>query len=505
MSSNKKVIPFKKGTPPREGGGFFKYIGLTIVALAVIGLLFSSLFSGITGFGSGDLVFGRYGDKNIVYDYNNSFGRSVISRMEEDGNDQEGQYYDLLRRMIWQQEFSNAVVRTAIAYHLEETGYVPSTRIVDLEIIKDSSFQTENRFDKEKYSNTSASTKNYLRESLRENITLNTWTEDSLLSLRRSDAQLDFLNSLKETVRHYDYIVLPYSDYPDEDIISYAEENGQLFRTRPISRITVEDEETAREIMSLFNERKQDIDAFATLAREYSTDSFSEEGGSMGLTEYYRILELIPAENADTVFSLDTSEIGGPFESEYGWIVFHTDGNTRESNPEEIVDEVRSYMLKNEVGMIEDTLLARAKRYRDKAISANSFQEAMSAEGIEVKSTEPFPLNYGGDVLLGNSPERTDDPALAGTTSSEDFWSNIVSLEQEGDITQPIVLSGAIGLFTLVKTEIQEKSEIWNSTVDAELNNTVVEQFQSIILAEDSKLFDDNFSRTYDKIYQVQG
>ncbi len=505
MSSNKKVIPFKKGAAPREGSGFLKYTGLAIVALAVIGLLFSSLFSGISGFGSGDLVFGRYGDKSIVYNYNNSFGRSVISRMEEGGNDQEGQYFDLLRRMIWQQEFSNAVVRTAIAYHLEEVGYVPSTQIVDLEIIRDSSFQTENRFDEEKYNNASASTKNNLRESLRENIALNTWTEDSILSLKRSDAQLDFLNSLKETVRSYDYIVLPYSDYPDEDVIAYAGENEQLFRTRPISRITVEDEETAREIVSLFNEKRQDIDAFATLAREYSTDSFGEEGGGMGSTEYYKILELISAENTDTVFALDVGEIGGPFESEYGWIVFHTDGEIKEADPEEIVDEVRSYMLRNEVGIIEDTLLARAERYRDKAISADSFQEAMSAEGIEVKSTEPFPFNYGGDVLLGNSPERTDDPALAGTTSSEDFWNNIVSLEQEGDITQPIVLSEAIGLFTLVKTETQERPETWNDTVDIELNNTVVEQFQSIILAEDSKLFDDNFSKTYDKIYRDQG
>ena len=507
MSSNKKVIPFKKNANPKVGGGLLKYIGLAIVALAVLSLLFSSLFSGISGFGSGNLVFGRYGNKNIVYNYDNSFGRSVISRMEETSNEQDpdGQYFNFLRRMIWQQEFSNAVVRIAVTYHLEQAGYKPSTKSVDSEIINDASFRTNNRFDEEKYRNASASAKDALREILRENIALNTWTSDSILSIRRSDAQLDFLSSLKETIHSYDYIVLPYSDYPDEDVLVYAGENAQLFRTRPVSRMTVEDEETAREMIALFNERRQDIDAFAALAREYSTDSFKEDGGSIGSTEYHTLLELISVEDADAVFTIDSGEIAGPFESEYGWIVFHTDGEVEEANLEGSIADIRNYMLKNDVGIVEDNLLAKAEDYRNKVVAANSFRGAMSAEGLEVKSTISFPFNYGGDALLGNSPEQTDDLSLAGTTSSEDFWRNIVALEKIGEVSQPIVLSEAIGLFALATVETQEKDENWSNTVSNDLNSTVAEQLQSIILAEDSKLLDDNFSETYDKIYQDQG
>ena len=505
MSS--KVVPFKGEKKPPARGSVLKYIGLLIVGLAVVGLVFSSLFTGISGFGSGEWVFGRYGNKDIAYTYNNSFGLAVSNRMAEQdaNNDQNGQLFGFIRRMVWQEEFSNAAVRTAIAYHLEESGYAPSSRAIDLQVIQSESFQSNGRFDENKYRETSAALKAAYRDSFREYIALNTWSEDALDSLYRSDAQLEFLDEMRATLRTYDYIALPFSGYPAEEVLEYARENAELFRILPVSRITVEDERIAEEVVGLFNERREEIDAFAALAQEYSTDSYKEEGGSMGPTAYHSLLETMSAEEVDTVFALASGEIAGPYNTEYGWVVFHADGNPTEVDFEAAVDDVRGYMLQNEVGMIEDSLLAKAAKLREAAVSSESFRDAMEAEGFEVSTTVPFPFNYGGDSLLGDSPEKTGDTLLSGTTSSEGFWSGIAPLEGLGEISQPIVLSEAIGLFSLASTETQEKSEYWNEAVSAQTNNSIAEEFQKIVLSEDSKYFVDRFSETYDKIFEEQG
>ena len=86
-----------------SGNRVLKFIGLGIVGLAVLGLIFSSVFSGRSG-ASNQLVFGTYGDRDIVYTYNNSFGQAVENAMSNynTGVDQDNQFYTFIRYMAWQ-------------------------------------------------------------------------------------------------------------------------------------------------------------------------------------------------------------------------------------------------------------------------------------------------------------------------------------------------------------------------------------------------------------------
>ncbi len=489
------------------GNSALKYIGLGIVSLALLGLIFSSLFSGRSG-GSNQLDFGSYGDRKIVYTYDNAFGQAVETAMAnyDTGNDQNSQFYTFIRYLAWQDAFSSVVFNTAIAYHLDNSGYEPSSRAVDRRVIDFGPYRNSNGdFDEKRYLESSQSSKDAVRDQMREQLVLSTWGNDVLDSQYHSQAQLDFLWDMRSTEHSYDYISIPFTEFPDESIVEYAKANTGLFTQLPVSRLTVPDEEQANEVMSQYEERRQDMGAFAELAGEYSQDGYSEDGGSMGATDYYRLSELIGSENTDTVFSLSRGDIGGPFETDYGWMVFRADGAAEQTQAADRIEEVRSYMLQNEVGIIEDAILVIAEELKVKAISTGSFRNAMEENGLQVQTSSSFPVNFAGDSLIGGSPENSGDQVLSGTASTDDFWSKIAVLKEIGSISRPIVLNGAVALFSLASSNTTENLDYWDSLVDYELARSRQNDFQAAVVGTESKLFENNFSEAYNRIFPKQG
>jgi len=507
MSPKKNIQKFKtekKKTP--TGNSALKYIGLAIVALALLGLIFSSVFSGRTRV-SHQLIFGSYGGRNIEYTYDNEFGKAVEKALANynNGIDKDNQFYTFIRYMAWQEAYTSVVFNTAIAYHLDKSGYTPSSRAVDRKIIEYSRYRTDGEFDEAKYIATSQATKNADRKMMREQLVLTTWGQDVLDGQYHSQAQLDFLWDMRSDVKSYDYISIPFTDYPEDKILEYARANAKLFTKLPVSRITVSSEEKAGEVMSSYEEKRQDMTAFAELAAEYSQDAYKDDGGSMGAIDFYKISDLIGSDNTDTVFALEEGDIAGPFETDYGWIVFKADGAPQTDNPGDRIEDIRSYMLQNEVGILEDAMIAKAEELRLKALAEDSFRKAMSESSIEVKTTSAFPVNYGADSLLGASPEDSEDPVLNGTASSDDFWSHIVVLTDTGDISGPVVLNGSVALFSLVSSDKPEKPDYWDKLVDYEVARSRQNDFQTAVVNPDSKLFDDNFSEAYNRVFPEQG
>ena len=502
MSSSGKIKQFKPDKP--KSGSIMKILGLITVALALFSLVFSSLYTGADAGDGGRAVFGRYGNKRIIYSYSNMFGRAVKRELDRysKGIDRNSEIFGMVRRMAWQQAFNDVALSTAVAYQMEQSGYQPSSRSVDRRIFKyHSDFQTNGVFDEEKYRAASDSFKALIREGFRDQIISENWRSDILSGQYRSSAQLDFLNDMKSRVRSYDYVTFPFSDYPDDDVIRYAEENSNLFDRRELSRITVDSEDTAREVMVLLDERAQDIEAFADTAGEYSNDSYKDSGGSMGLTAYHTLAELMNATDVDTVFNGTPGDITGPFDTEYGWIIVKIDSDIEPFDAETAVDDVRSYMMQNEVGLIEDAAMARAEAARLIAVSSDSFNQAMRTEELEPRTTPTFPFNYGGDALLGASPEDSGEAELAGMASSDDFWDALAPLERIGAVSRPVVLSGAVGLFSLKSSESLEKSDNWGSLLDSEAGSSRQADFRDAVLGKDSKLFVNDFSQTFNRLF----
>jgi len=499
------MSPQKRSSTGAGQNFVLKAIGLGIVGLALIGLIFSSVFSRSSDTGN-KIIFGSYGNRDIVYTYNNSFGNAVNHALNNYDLDvsQDNQIYFFVRRLAWQEAYNSVVYLTAIEHYLDQSGYQPSSRAIDRLILEFTRYQTDGKFDERLYSTASSEEKSNDRELARNQLSMSTWTRDILDSQYHPKAQMNFLWDMAAQEHSYNYVIIPFSEFPEQRVIEYGQEKSELFTTIPLSRITVESEEEAKKLIAQYGEKGKTPESFALLAQELSQDSYAEEAGSMGETEFYLIEELIGRENADAVYELKEGEVAGPFESEYGWIVFRTDGAASPLKPIERVHDIREYMLKNELGIVEDAILEKANELRANASSADSFLSTMLREGFEVKKTYSFPINYAADSLLGGSPEDSDDSALNGTASSDEFWKSIVGLTELGSISQPVVLNNAVGVFVLASSNHRERNDSWEETVKSEIVQSRQDDFSTAILNE-SELFDDRFSSTYDRILPSRG
>jgi len=494
------MSPPKKSSTGTRQNLILKTIGLGIVGLALIGLVFSSVFSGDSS-AAEELMFGSYGDKDILYTYDNSFGNAVRHSLNSYNSSDMGQdVHPIIHRLAWQEAYNSIVYHTAIKYYLDQSGYQPSSRTIDRQILEYARYQTDGEFDERLYLSMSPEVKNNDRELAGDWLSMNTWIGDVLDSQYHSAAQMDFLWDMAARENSYDYVIIPFSEFPEHKVIEYGRENSHLFSSLPLSRITVESEEQAEELISQYREKGETPESFALLAQEFSQDFYAERAGSMGETNFYLIDEVIGRENADNVYKLKEGEIAGPFESEFGWIIFRADGALTSLNLTEQIQDVRTYMMENELGIIEDAILERASELRANTVNTGLFLSAMAEEGFEIKRTHMFPINYGSVPMLGESSEGSDDAALNGTASSDEFWKSIVGLTEVGSISQPVVLNNTVGMFALASSASKERDDFWEEEVKSEITQSRQNDFNTAILNE-SELFDNQFSSTYNRYF----
>ena len=494
---NDKISIFPKKTDKKNS--LLKIIGVFVVVLAVLSLVFSSFLSGV-GRRGGNNNFGQFGHREIEYQANNIFGRSLENELSKYDSNSSGQSIsDFTRYLAWREAFSVAVFTASLDYFLSESGYTPSPKLLDRNIVQFGPYRTNGEFDEIKYINSTNQQKKQVRDQMREQLIIQTWSEDNLISVHRSSQLLSFLEDMRSNTANYDFISLPFSDYPQESVLEYADANSKLFSELSLSRITVEDEKEAVKLFHQLSE-SSDSELFYSTATEKSVDSYAGEGGRMGYTRYYVLSELVGDKNVDIVFSNGKDELSGPFETDFGWVFFRNDSEVRNAEiNSDIVDDVRSFMLTNETGLIEDAMVARAEELRTLALREGNFRRVMEENSLEILLTPTFPVNYGGDSLLGNGPESSGEEILANTSSSDEFWSGITPLERVGDISQPVVLNNSVALFSLANRETREKTDRWDSLVKYEFSRTRESDFNRIISENKSGLLVDNFSTTYRK------
>lgn len=97
-------------------------------------------------------------------------------------------------------------------------------------------------------------------------------------------------------------------DISDEEIEEYYENMQTEIKAR---HILVEDEETAKKV----EDKLDDGEDFADLAKEYSEDSSAEDGGDIG---FFTVGQMVP-EFEEAAYKLDKDEVSEPVQSEYGF------------------------------------------------------------------------------------------------------------------------------------------------------------------------------------------
>jgi len=504
MASTKDKQIKPEQNEPRRHTNKFVYIGTVILLVITIVAFVFVPASGSMDSG-GELTFGSWNGKPIAFVQGGIFQaqvQQIKTQLESQGYKDTGDQF--FAYQVWRRAFENTAVHLALLDRAQSAGILVSESYIDGQMIKNPAFQENGTFSKRKYREASNSVKLALRKEIKETVLKNRFVSDST-SFIASKAETDFLTDLACSERSIEYVAFAFSDYPDTERVAFAKANPGSFRKVRLSRVTMTS--TKKEADQVLEKVKSGALSFEEAAKNHSKDSYAAKGGDMGAQPVWQLKgELKNDTDLDAVISLPKGQLSTVYETLAGsWIFFRVDEAPSEPdfNSAELLKSVSDYLNRNEKGRIEDWVVAGANAFAKNASS--DFAGAAAKTGLKVKTTKPFPLNYGKALDVGyfsllGALDATDLVELRGADTNERFLTSVFTLPA-GGVSEPIVLND-YALVLKVKEIIKAQST--EAGLLAMYYPTIIQQNVSSELADgllkDPKLKDD-FVAAFSKVY----
>jgi hypothetical protein len=477
------------------------YVGSIVLLVIIVIAFVGGPLVGRIGAG-GPLVFGSYGGEEIQYVQGNYLARQVdilSDQLEDSGS----QNYEWQAYQVWKGAYDRAVIRTAILQEAEKAGLYISDNSLDALLLTTGPYMENGVFSETRYRNTANSDRFRYRQLYREEMTQQLYIEDIHHHGFFSSAGAEFIKEMASDERSFNYVLFNYEEYPVSEVAAYADENASTFRKMKISRITIKSSLEEAETI-----RQQILDGVATFedqARNFSADSFAEEGGDMGWQEYNALVtDFNNSSDLDAIFALNKAEVSDVYDTGFGWVFVRADESAVNPDLEdpEVIDSVRSYMERFERGLVEDYLLGNAESFAAQAKSA-TFEEAAGVFGVEAKKSASFPINYGNSFFLGQIQGAEGSEDLSGSAYDATFLTMLFSLD-DNEISDPIVLNESVGVFQLAeRTPLLEEDIAYLADYYPYVAEQNIEQdHNAFILASDE--FDDNFTAVFSEAFLGQ-
>jgi hypothetical protein len=414
----------------------FIFIG-TIIVLVIVIVAFVLVPAIVpeAARGAGDLNFGTYNKIPINYVPGNYFARVQRSLAQNMQNSMNENNSFLITYQIWREAFEETVARTAILDEVKLAGYKVPAEIVDRRVAQLPEFQENGRFSPVKYREFDNSARMSLWREMQSAIALEKYISD-VTGIRVSSKEAEFIAAMASPQRRFDMVAFPLASYPDSEVTAYFNENPGLFRVTHLSKITVvsSEAETQRILDSIRNGET----SFEDAAKTYSQDSYADRGGDLGLKMVYELVTEVPnAEDREALAALAEGDYSPIYRLETGWAFFRCEAASypADTGDSANLEKVRSYLMSNERGRVEDWVFEQAENFAGLARD-NDFDTAVLMQGLEKKSFGPLAINYGErhtgsgyfggsssdgvDLFTALSSFSIDELYIAG--SSENFW-----------------------------------------------------------------------------------
>jgi len=494
-SKNSKSTPFAK--KKASSGSPFKMIAIfALLVLIIAGFIVAPALASLVDSGSRD--FGRFGNVPIRYTQGSYFYNQVsfYNNMYRDMMSENPDFFEIYRNNIWRTAFSDTVGYAAKKYLMQQSGFDVSSQAIDKMVVKSGYYSDEDgNFDAELYSSTTNADKERVRKSLVSSLYASQYASDVLGGLYKNEEQIDFISNISPKERQISYIAISSSDYPDDLLKKQGEANAEVFRSRELSRIVVETEKEAKEVLKALEENQD----FAEVAQTQSKDYTAQDGGALNSRYYYEISDEIDSDAADKVFSLSTGSVSEPIETEYGWYIYQADGEIQEADftDENILYTVRSWLSWN-YGEILDQWVADQAAKVEAEINNSSFSTAASTIGKTPQTSGYFNLNWGGSPLLGSSvSSTTQDSVLQGALKSDAFYQEVFSLDID-EVSEPISLGDKVLIAKLIDERDSE-----SAIAGYYINNFIMQNREELWaeLSNESELLNNNFEEAYSILF----
>jgi hypothetical protein len=419
----------------------------TIVVLVIVILAFvlvPAIVPSAVGANDAAFTFGKWGKTPIKYTPQGYFAntREYYARY--------AQVYGYSEFQVWRQAFESTTVHIAALDFMQKAGYEPPKAVVDKRVSELSQFQDNGRFSLAKYNSLSNTQKLALWKDVHDGMITERFVSDST-SLKISQKEADFVGSMTKNMRKFSVAVFPLSDYPESELISYENEHSDLFRSLHLSQITISSSE--KDAQTILDDVKSGASTFEDAAKAHSADSFAEKGGDAGARLAYELQSLIPdEEQRNAVLTLPVSALSSIVKVPAGWAFFRAEEAPKslDTTNSENLAKVRTYLLANERGRLEDFILAQAEVFAADS-AERGFDTILEQRGIDKKEFGPVPVNYG-DSTLFSTLSSFGISELGGAATSENFWKTAFTTEF-GKPSAPIVLGDNIIVLCPVKED----------------------------------------------------
>jgi len=437
------------------------YIGSVVILILVTVTFIGGDF--ISGGGlnkSEDYTFGSYGKEPINYVPGNYFAlnyENISKYYQSQGMD----ISDFrIASQLWRFAFEEAVSHTAILQIMKNSNYSVPDNIVDREVVKMDMFKDEyGRFSRDLYRQISETTRLSIWRQKKEELIKMMYLSD-YGSLLKTKGEIDFIAGLSMPTRTFDMVSFVIDGYPDEEYLSYAKENANLFNSIHLSRITVNSSE--REAKRIFQSISDGTITFEDAARNHSQDNYSDMGGDMGNRFFNEIDTEIPDSAARAlIFNLRKGDISDIMQFGESWTFFRAESDVTFPNFEDetILERVRSYVRNFQRGRMEDWAIAKANEFI-KETEEVGFTSAASMRFMEIKSFGPLPVNFGSINLFTSldsfSISDLSAQDLSDLARNENFWKTAF-LTQLNTPSKPFVQGNNV--FVLYPTDELEYDE----------------------------------------------
>lgn len=501
-TSDKHVRP--ESSDNRRRGNSFVYIGtIILLVITVVAFVFVPAMGSV---GSDDeLTFGSVNGKPISFVQGGYFSnqvQQVKAQYESQGYKDTGDQF--FAYQVWRRAFENTAVHMALLDSARDAGIAVSGSYIDGKIIENQAFMENGVFSKRKYREASASYKLSLRKDIEIDALKSRYVTDAV-SFVPGKAETAFLKAMAQSQRVVEYVAVPFSSYPEEELLAYAKANPDSFKRVRLSKVTISS--SLKEAEQVLAKVRSGSLSFEESAKNHSKDSYGAKGGDMGSRYVWELKgELKNAADLDAVLALAKGEVSAVYETLSGsWSYYRVEEAAVDPDysSTDLSKSASNYLNRNEKGRIEDWAVSAAASF---ALAAKAdFGSAAASRGYVVKETQPFPLNYGKALDIGyfsllGSLDTTDLPELRGADSSESFLTAVFSL-QAGEVSAPVVLND-YAIVVRVK-EIKNADEGDMGLLEA-YYRTVLQQGVSNELATSilaSPALKDDFITAFSRVY----
>ncbi|OQY38333.1 MAG: hypothetical protein B6229_06155 [Spirochaetaceae bacterium 4572_7] len=483
MASKKRNFKKTNGSDRKLG----TIIGsILILLIVVISFVLAPAIGQLADKNLDDIELGSYGKEKITFNFitDTPFRREMASLSQNSS--------DSLDPRLAQVAYGRALTKAAAVDQFNTNGYKISKKQLDDAVLNSGYYNVNGTFSPKVFKNTTEIRKQELRDGIERDLKIATWERITLRQQKRSTAYLEFIASMSDKKRNFDYVTLNFSDYPEELTRAFANDNKKLFTELSLSRITVDNMNTATDIVAKIENKEN---SFSELAQQYSTDNFKSAGGILNAPiKEYELESVFGIKDSSTLLGMKSNDTPIIVEFEDKFIILALNKDIVEPTFEDI-DSVRTYMLSFERGTIED--------YFYNIVNEIEGNDLISL-GKEIKETGLFSINYGGESLISTTINRVNtDPIFSRAVNNDNFFSTLFDLKMD-QISEPIVLGDSLTVFKL-KDEVVDDTTAINDYILASIDRILANYKNSVndSLIKKSDKYVDNFYAGYLKILQI--